>query len=297
MSEPYPTYKIAMAPPLAGKIPYGSPFWKQFNGSFDLLDEEPQNIAARIYEGQPLTTWHKDKWRTGANYILGQHIGMDFDTGDKQSSVPELLKDKFIAKYASILYTTPSHTPEAPRARVLFLLDTPIHQPQNYVLAVSSLLWLYGTADKQCKDPVRFFYGGKPKDCTIEWHPDKVLPLAVVKDMIQQFKLAGAANKRRMQRSDYQPRNADEAEVKAALDVIPENQISYDEWLAVLMAIDSEFGDAGIPMAEKWGGGKPGEIRAKFKSFKSNGNETGKVTIASVFHLAKQFGYEVKRAN
>ena len=83
-----------------------------------------------IYAGHLFTTWHQTTGDTN-NYELGQHIGVDFDTEDERSTLRYLAKDKFISRYANLIYTTPSHRPEAPRARVLFLLDTPIHQAKE----------------------------------------------------------------------------------------------------------------------------------------------------------------------
>jgi hypothetical protein len=50
------------------------------------------------------------------------------------------------------------------------------------------MLWYYSAADRQCKDPARFFYGSK--GCDFEMI-DHVLPLETVKHMIQQYKETG----------------------------------------------------------------------------------------------------------
>src|SRR5574343_1317630 len=132
---------------LGGKIPPLDPFWPKFNASFDNLILDTEHLMQAIYNGQSITTSHKNKWRTSINYMLGQHIWLDFDAGDKSSSIETLVKDKFIAQYAAFVYTTVSHTTEQPRARAIFLLDQPINQAKNYTLAASALLWLFGTAD------------------------------------------------------------------------------------------------------------------------------------------------------
>lgn len=282
-------FRVALAPALNGKIPPGSPQWAKFNASFENLEIESVNLAARIYDGQPLTTWHREHWRTSANFMCGQHLGIDFDTEDDRSSLRSLLADPFIARWASMLYTTPSHTPEAPRARVIFLLDTPIYQAANYTAAASAMLWLFGTADRQCKDAVRFFYGGRPGACEMEWL-DNVLPLERVKDMIRRYQASGALARRQVVR-DYKA-TPDQAEMKAALDTIPAWGIDYDQWLAVLMGIHAAFpGADGLALAEAWGQGKDGEVAQKWRSFKPAGNTTGAVTPATVFKLAMDHGY------
>ena len=283
-----PTFKVAVSGyALNRKIPPGDPFWKDFNGSFQNKTLSCLELADSVYTGHPFTTWHLNHWRTSANYDQGQHLALDFDTEDNRSSLPILRQEHFIAKHAAFLYTTPSHTPQAPKARVVFLLDTPIMQAKNYVLAVSALLWLNGTADRQCKDPVRFFYGSR--DCDVIYL-ENVLPLATIKHIIGQYLETGQTTRRAMQRPDWRP-PVDQQEVAEALRAIPPWGIDYDQWLACLMGIHAEFGDAGLPLACAWADGGPNEVERKWKSFKPSGNGQGSVSIATVFALAMQHGW------
>jgi len=189
------TYRVAVSTwALDHKLAPGAPEWAAFNASFVCQDLTPFDFAHAIYDGHPFTTWHANNWRTSANYVCGQHLGLDFDAGDQTSTLPALLDNPFIHRHANILYTTPSHTPEAPRARVVFLLDTPIMQATNYALAAAALLWLFGTADRQCKDAARFFYGSMR--CELEMF-DNVLSLATVKHIIAQYQASGKREMRR----------------------------------------------------------------------------------------------------
>lgn len=269
------------------KIPDDDPLWPKFNASFINVELETVDIANRIYLGHPFTTWHRNNWRHSANYQVGQHIGIDFDTEDRFSTLPYLAKDKFIQKYGALAYTTPSHQPEAPRARVLFFLDAPIHQAQNYTTAAAALLWLFGTADRKCKDACRFFYGSK--DCEVEWF-DNVLPLEKMKQIIHQHQEYQASIDRKP-REQTLASTADQAEVAEALKKIPAWGIDYDQWLKVLMGIHSAFGDAGLTLAEQWAQGKKDEVVRKWRSFHQQGNPTGKATLNTVFKLAIEHGW------
>ena len=282
------TYKIAVSSyKLDGKIPQGSDLWTSFNSSFVNFDIEQKKIMAAVYRGRSITTQHKNNWRTSENYICGQHIGLDFDTGDEDSSFHKLSRDKFISKYASFLYTTISHKPESPRSRVIFLLEQPIMQAKNYTMAVTALLWLFGTADRQCKDAVRFFYGSP--GC--EFHKiDQILPLEVIKKIIQNYKDSGTNERKLTIKKNYLA-PASQQEVQDALKLIPPWGIAYDEWVQVLMGIHSEFGDAGYNLAESWGDGKQGEVERKWRSFHDKGSEGSAVTIATLFSIAKRFGW------
>lgn len=293
-------YKIAFSawtpegkiPPQA-QLPADDTTWKRFNGSFQNQELDQVEILDMIYQGHPFTTWHKNQWRNAANYLAGQHIGLDWDTEDERSTINGLMKDSFIRKYAFLIYTTPSHKPEAPRARVVFLTDTPIMQAKNYVAAVSSLLWLFGTADRQCKDSCRFFYGSK--DCQMEWL-GQMLPIDKMKAIIGQYTTSGALAKKIATSKSYTP-TTDQQEVAEALRAIPPWGIEYDEWLKILMGIHQAFGDAGLALAESWAQGADGEVARKWRSFKADGNPTGAVTINTVFKLARERGWKGNRVS
>lgn len=282
------THKIAISQySLDRKIPQGDVFWRKFNASFVNRELETDMLMQAIYDGYPITTWHKNNWRNASNYLCGQHLGLDFDQGDKSSTLANLVTDKFILKYGAFVYTTISHTDESPRARAIFLLDQPIMQGKNYALAAAALLWVFSSADRQCKDCCRFFYGSKR--CNFEYI-NQVLPLDVVKKLIGDYQSAGQEEKHRAMSKDFHA-PASQQEVEEALRFIPPWQIEYDEWLSVLMGIHAEFGDSGYSLAEAWGDGKQGEIEHKWKSFDKGGNEAGAITIASVFSIAKRFGW------
>ena len=281
-------YKIAVSDiNLKEKIPPGSPNWHDFNGSFFNDTMNAEQLMQAIWDGRSITPWHSNNWRHSKNFLLGQHLGLDFDNEDDTARMKNLLKDKFILKYAALIHTTMSHTEEKPRARVIFLLDTPIMQPKNYIMAATSLLWLYGTADRSCKDAARLFYGS-PR-CNFEYL-DNTLPLDVVKKIINQYKASGLSEKKQSVKKNYRI-PATQKEVSEALKLIPPWGIEYDEWVEVLMGIHSEFGEDGFLLAESWADGRQGEVAQKWRSFKQTGNVAGAVTIATVFGIAKKFGW------
>ena len=109
------------------KIPQGSPLWGRFNTSFRNREVDVSTIMNAIYDGFPITTQLKQPRRATENYLLGQHLALDFDNEDDSSTIEHLSKDNFISKHATFIHTTISHTKEAPRARVFFVLDEPIY--------------------------------------------------------------------------------------------------------------------------------------------------------------------------
>lgn len=70
---------------------------------------------------------------------------------------------------------------------------------------------------------------------------------------------------------------------------------SRDEWVKVGMGIKNEFGDAGFDAFDSWSAGseqyKPSDIKSTWRSIKAGGG----TTIATVFKMAKDNGFVMKR--
>ena len=68
---------------------------------------------------------------------------------------------------------------------------------------------------------------------------------------------------------------------------------SYEEWVAVLMAVHSIYpGPEGLAAAVEWREWEPGEIARKWKSFN---HDSGGVGVGTLVHMAKQGGYTPPR--
>lgn len=150
-----------------GKIKQGdTDAWRIFNGSFRNITTTPEELSNLIRRGYAYTTQH-NRYRSADNFIQGQHIALDMDTGDERSSIAALQSDPFIARYASFIHTTPSHTVDHPKARVVFCLDRPIKDVGKYVELTRALVFRFPDADQSAKDAARFFYGAK--GCDVLW--------------------------------------------------------------------------------------------------------------------------------
>ncbi len=87
----------------------------------------------------------------------------------------------------------------------------------------------------------------------------------------------------------------DIAEIERALKVLPPQGDYNTDWLPVLMAVhDALPDDRGIALIEAWSPGYRGEVARKWKSFETAPSNGG-ITIATLFHKAKAYGYEPPR--
>ena len=168
-------YKIAFSRMATGKLPQGDPRWGEFTTSFVNHELEVVDIANYIYLGHAYCAWLKGDRRNSENFQLAQHIAIDLDTEDERSTMDYLLRHPIVRMYGGIIHTSPSHTPDKPRARVIFFLDQPITDGARYSRAYTTVASLFNGADPVCKDPARFFYGAIECD----WIPlMQELPLA-----------------------------------------------------------------------------------------------------------------------
>lgn len=167
------TFKIAVNKMATGKLPQGDPLWARFNDSFVNCARDPIDLANDIYLGHAYTTWMQGR-RSIENFVLAQHIAIDMDSGDERSSFDTLLQHDLVQMYGSLMHTTPSHTADHPRARIIFVLDEPITDAAKYQTAAKFMVAQFDGSDEACTDASRFFYGAYNCDM---WFSDNVLPL------------------------------------------------------------------------------------------------------------------------
>lgn len=165
-------FLIAVNTSRRNKLPKDTPDieWARYNDAFQNVELTPGEIASRIRAGYAIAP-QCDGRRKRENFRLAQHIGIDLDEGDRVWD--DLLQMPLVDQHAAIVHTTASHTPEHPRYRVLFLLSEPIRDPAVYTHAVRCFLKAFGTADKQCKDAARMFFGAA--GCSLLLMPDNVI--------------------------------------------------------------------------------------------------------------------------
>lgn len=284
---------------LTGKLPQGDRRWAEFNDTFENLTLAPVEIANLIYKGYSFTTWH-DGRRSLANFICGQHVAIDMDTGDERSRIGTLAAHPWVRMYASLIYTTPSHTEDAPRARVLFLLDKPVEDANAYGEIVQFVMAQFDDPDTSCKDASRFFYGSINCDLLTL---DNVLPLAQLRRL---YALDKRLNKRRRTLKSTQPANdvinldaertkrraaaltqnaPDDLErAKEALRKIGPYDVDYNRWIGIIAAMRDEFGEAAFPFVEQWAQGKPGEVRREWDRIKTSAGRS--MHVGTIFYLA-----------
>lgn len=195
MADNQQTFLLDVNPHFVGKVrPGDRRFWR-FNMSFESRRVTLDELAASIRAGHAWTAPHAKErrprpggglssYRVKANVTGAQLLALDCDTGDQRATFASWLADPFVASYAAFLHTTASHTPDAPRCRVVFALDQ-LLDPAGAELATRALLWRFPHCDQVAKDVSRVFYGAAGCDVHMV---GQVLPVAVLwRDLVDPY--------------------------------------------------------------------------------------------------------------
>jgi hypothetical protein len=127
--------------------------------------------------------------------------------------------------------------------------------------------------------------------CNIEDRQDEMNALFVVYD--GDYEPAPRPVRPAIERGDV---SVSIVEVERALGVLPPQGDYNTDWLPILMAVHDAFPDErGIALIERWSPGYQGEVARKWRSFET-AERGNRITIASLFHRAKQYGYEPPRS-
>lgn len=278
--------------------------WETFNTQFiNVEDMEILRFCNAIYMGHAYCPQMTGK-RKVENFHLAQHIAVDMDCGDKRASIETLRLHPLVQTYGAIIHETPSHTPEAPRARVIFILDEPIHSAEGYKAAIAVVTELFDGSDPACVDAARFFYGngklGEQQRTEGVWfRPDACLPLSELRrfariraDKAKREAEQGAQRAawvdKRTPSNGVPPRTSEQMtldQLGESLRHVHPYAMGYDTWLKLIAAIRHVYGDAAFGVVKAWSD-TPGEeplTDAKWRSLQdSHPNPAGYGTIVQI---------------
>lgn len=294
--------KIAINRRSTGKLPPGDPAWATFNDDFENKELEPIGIVEAVYGGHAYTTWHNGR-RKLENFVLAQHVAIDMDTGDERSDRSTLLANPWVRSYACVIHPTPSSTTEAPRSRVIFALDQPVTNADNYRKLAEFMVSQFDGADSACVDASRFFYGCKGADI---WFDNNVLPLAHVRHFYRRATLAAAPTARARIEAANNPKviRMDERRAERIIemthgDALPDMEkcldalrtinpysVDYNRWIGLISALKRDYGDAARAAVIAWAQGKPGEVERIWDK-QIDVNRAGGMHAASVYWMAR----------
>lgn len=119
----------------------------------------PKELAEALANGQTMVLGvMKNEVRKKVNLNYQEVIALDFDDN---TTIEEIENNEFIKQNASFIYTTFSHTEGHHKFRVVFFLENKLTNNEQVLEVYNKLFNMFPTADVNCKDSSRLFFGGK----------------------------------------------------------------------------------------------------------------------------------------
>ncbi|MBG1270809.1 PriCT-2 domain-containing protein [Nostoc sp. WHI] len=298
--------------------------FKKLAGNFVDVEGTLADVQQHIKAGHAICAGLLDgKWRSKANIIGSHWLLLDIDNSniardaydkpikdengnyikvyDHQLTIKEALAHPFIKKHCALMYTTASHKQDWHKFRLIFLLPEYV-QGADTVEACTRFLMQQLPHDPACKDASRVFYGSTEAEFPLV-NPEATLPAEWISEAIAIAQIERIEYQLRIQ--EIESRRKEWREISLAegwdIDQLIQNALSfipprtpgsgnYDECRQVLMALVNHYGASEAEIiAEQWSPsikGSTWNIHAKIRSFRRGG-----ISIGTLFHIAKQYGF------
>jgi hypothetical protein len=211
-----------------------------------------------------------------SSFVSSQVFGVDVDHG--RTEFESLRDDPYLCKNALFAYTTPSHTPEHPRFRIIFVTPEAITNHEHYKKLVVEISDRFG-GDKNARDAVRLWFGS-PNAQTIWW--GNALDAQELEAILLDNTETKAAD---IEHKAMATRQLTHSELEKMLSKLPRQQ-DYIDWKRAVSGIFNEFGadHEVFRMLEQWSPCKRGYAQEYHYRLQ-------KVGIGTTIWLAKQHGY------
>lgn len=183
---------------------------KAFSESFRPQKPTPADLVEHILRGG---AWTPNRFggngRTKAAFVSGQILALDFDNAEEiavmdatgqvvkqrngkpltqeikrtigYASTEAIKSDEFVSRFATLVYASPSSTPDWNKTRVVFILSEPVSGAGRWEALQRGLMRYFARwyPDAQCKDTARLYYGSTNQTDIPLINQGAVLPLSV----------------------------------------------------------------------------------------------------------------------
>jgi hypothetical protein len=226
----------------------------------------------------------KGSFRHDPNVLAVSGLEGDYDAGLIQPSVAAMLLE--MAGIQALVYTSPSHTPAAPRWRVLAPLATE-HTPTERRELLGRLNGaLGGILAHESFTLSQTYYVGRVAGVEYEAHQSNGAPIDTLAYLPAIYPASSIATDRPHAEREATPETIEE--LRSALTAIPAED--YFEWISVGQAL-VELGDEGFELWDEWSSKSDKydaeAVQWKWSTF--SGDRTG---FAAVFAKAQSAGWE-----
>jgi hypothetical protein len=161
----------------------GKSYWAYVYG-FENREFTVSEIARHLLSGKAIIAVAlKNEYRDEAEFHSGQLMAVDFGIG---VSIKDLLKNDFIRNYAFLIYETDEEGRYGIGYRVLFRLDRPTTNAEQYRRWLQGLMAQFSLSIKgdRWDKATRLLYGHETE--TYWCHLENTLPVALLQELVNQ---------------------------------------------------------------------------------------------------------------
>jgi replicative DNA helicase len=173
--------------------------------SFIAIDISVYDLSQHILNGNAWAVGvYKGNHRKSETFQSSQILALDLD---ENVSIETAIARPDIAQYAALVHSTPGHTENKAKTRVVFILDRPIADGEKWEKAARGMLYWFTALrpDEKCKDRARFFYGSNVNADNAVRFPDHRLPIEVVASWVKAWEAGEAETVRQLQEAPPAP--------------------------------------------------------------------------------------------
>lgn len=204
-------------------------------------------------------------------------------------SLETTINNKWIKDHAFMVYTTPSHTEDINRFRIVFAL------PKVYTVeqfeTISRPFTKRFHADN-CHSAEHLFFGNRKAEV---YSFGNTLTQSIIDSVIQESKLEARASKEFEKHKEKYGEGKSQGTITEELAaemlaLIPGEEIEYFQWFKILSAVGNYFDeDTAIRLIDQW---SPDEKRGTAYKISKRGSE---YNIGSLIYMASLYGFDKSR--
>ena len=261
----------------------------KLNRHIETVEMDVEDLVKSIKSGYSHSFVFSDNKRSADNFISADVVMLDFD-GTIQ--LDELLNHEWVKQYGAFVYTTPSHTDNEHRLRLVIVLEKAIIDKDTLKNLMKALVKVFPQADQQCVDAARLFHGNTNAQVSML---NNIVPSSEIERLIKYCTVNKKNKTNYVQKRNQTELKLDHNEIRKMLDFI-DAEPGYDPWIKCCWAIKSWCAannlddDIGIELINEWSPDdcNGDKVRSLFNEYQDSG-----IHIGTLIHLAKENGYDL----
>lgn len=261
---------------------------------FDSIAVKGYSFCNAVLKNMEDGYYHK----ISSNWSGNQILALDFDNTDSTGkkfvgsnyfSYDEATKEPYFLRHAAFIYTTPNHTFEHNRFRVVFFLSNVLKDQDKYKKAIQYLTKKFN-ADPATTSIVQGFYGCRNSDRSCFWN--NYLHFDDIDELVQEYDLTNTTKTQSNIKYDLEDWRIEDYEELCSF-IFKKGKIDNSDWWKVptiLSAYCQLSEDVILNLISKYI--EIGDAKSKIRNASKY---IGKMTLGTLIWIAQKNGYQISK--